>query len=133
MIASAYVKDANIHLYNEQGSFSGIGGVAYEIGKPLLNFICYEQEQFYDSFSIIASAFDNEYAHIMAKNPDIIDTLNEVIGDQQKRGEVYITFYSQMLMDFVYAFIESPQMAIKQLSEKIPNAKDKLRRTNDFI
>jgi len=126
MIASVYIKDGNIHLYNEQGSFSGIGGLAYELGKPLLNFICYEQAQFDDAFAITASAFDNEYAHLGAKSTEFISTLNEVIADQQKRGEVYLAFYSQMLMDFVFTFIDSPQAAIEQLAEKIPAAKERL-------
>ena len=132
MIASVYIKDGNIHLYNEKGSFSGIGGLAYELGKPLLNFLCYNPKQFDDAFSVTASAFDNEYAHLGAKDSDFIATLNEVVADQQKRGEVYIAFYSQMLMGFVYAFIDSPKEAIEQLSEKIPTAREKLNWAWDF-
>ena len=39
MIASVYMKGENIHFYNEKDSFSNIGGLVYELGKPLLNFI----------------------------------------------------------------------------------------------
>jgi len=126
MIASVYIKDGNIHLYNEKDSFSGIGGIAYELGKPLLNFLCYEQEQFDDAFSITASAFDNEYAHWAAKSPEFKNSLNEVISDQQQRGEIYLSFYSQILMDFVFTFIDSPQVAIEKLSDKIPEARERL-------
>ena len=126
MIASVYIKDGNLHLYNENGSFSGIGGLVYELGKPLLNFICYEQEQFDDALAIIASAFDNDFAHLGAKSPEFKETLKEVTSDQQQRGDIYLYFYCQILMDFVFAFIDSPQTAIEQLGDKIPNAKDRL-------
>jgi len=132
MIASAYIKDGNIHLYNERGSFSNLGGLAYELGKPLLNFLCYEQAQSDDGFSVIASVFDDEYAHVGAREPEFIAGLNEVMADQQQQGEVYLFFYSQILIDFVYTFIDSPQEAIEQLVEKIPSAKGKLEWVKDF-
>ena len=132
MIASAYIKGGNIHLYNEQKSFSNIGGLAYELGKPLLNFLCYEQEQFDDGFNIIASVFDDEYAHVGAKEPEFVVGLNEVITGQQQQGEVYLFFYNQILMDFIYTFIDSPQTAIEQLAKKIPEAKNMLGWAKDF-
>lgn len=125
MIASVYIRDGNIHFYNENGSFSNLGGIEYALGRPLLDFICYEPEQFIGSFSMIASAFDNDYAHIGAKSPDFIAGIREVMCETQQR-EIYVYFYSQILMDFIYTFIESPQHAIMQIAEKIPGAEEKL-------
>ena len=76
MIASVYIKDGNIHFYNEKSGLSGIGGIAYEMGRPLLDFVCYEPERFGESFSVIASAFDNEFAHVGAREPEFIAELN---------------------------------------------------------
>lgn len=131
MIASVYIKDGNIHLYNEKSSFSNIGGIAYELGKPLLDFICYEPERFDESFSLIVESFDNEYAHIGAKEPEFVSGLRQMMSELQK-GEIYVFLYGQIFMDFIYAFIDSPQMAVKQLDEKIPGAQDKLRWAWDF-
>ncbi len=39
MLASVYIKDGNIHFYNENNAFSNIGGIAYELGRPLLDFV----------------------------------------------------------------------------------------------
>ena len=64
MIASVYIKGDNIHLYNESDSFSQIGGIAYELGRPLLDFVCYEPDRFDEAFGMIAEAYDNEYAHM---------------------------------------------------------------------
>ena len=50
MIASVYIKDGNIHLYNEYSenrNLSNIGGLAYELGRPLLDFVCYESDKIY--------------------------------------------------------------------------------------
>lgn len=131
MFASVYMKDGNIHIHNEKGSFSNIGGLAYELGRPLLDFVCYEPERFDDGFSIIAEAFDNEYAHIGAKAPDFIATLKEEMSAMQQR-EIYVYFYHQMLMEFIYTFINSPRQAITQLEGKITGAKEKLSWTIDF-
>ena len=131
MIASVYIKDGNIHLHNEGDSLSKIGGLAYELGKPLLNFICYEPERFDDAFSIIASAFDNEYAHIGAKEPEFVASMEDSATAMQQ-GEIYVYFYYQMLMEFVYMFIESPRQAILALEDKIPGAEEKLRWAIDF-
>ena len=131
MIASVYIKGGNIHLYNEGGSLSKIGGLAYELGKPLLNFICYEQERFYEAFTAIASAFDNEYAHIGATEPLFIASMEESMIDLQK-SEIYVYFYYQLFMEFVYTFIESPRKAILSLDDKLSGAKDKLNWAIDF-
>jgi len=125
MIASVYIKGGNIRFYNEKGSISNIGGMAYELGRPLLDFVCYEPERFDEGFAMIAEAFDNEYAHIVAKDADFIAELRQMMSDLQKE-EIYVFFYSQMLMRFINAFIDSPREAVMQLAEKIPKANDKL-------
>ena len=131
MIASVYIKDGNICFYNEKDGFSNYGGLVYELGKPLLNFVCYETEMFIDAFSAIAEVYDNEYAHEIVKHPDFIVTLRESMSEFQYH-EQYIYFYSQMLAEFVFAFIESPRGAIEQLERKIPGAEKKLSWTFDF-
>ena len=125
MIASVYIKDGNIHFYNEDNSLSGIGGLAYELGRPLLDFVCYEPERFIDGFSIIAKAFDNEYAHVGAKDEAFISALKEIMSESQQK-EIYLFFYQQMLMDFLYKFIDSPREAVEQLAKMIPDAEEKL-------
>jgi len=131
MIASVYIKDGNIHFYNEPGSFSNIGGIAYELGKPLLYFLWYDPEQFLDSFSITVEAYDNDFAHIGAKEPDYIAGLKELLTDMQSR-EVYLYFYAQMLTEFIYDFIESPRKAVTKLDKHISGAADKLAWTVGF-
>ena len=131
MIVSVYIKDGNIHFYNENRQFSDIGGIVYELGRPLLDFVCYEHDRFDDAFAFYAEIFENEYAHIGAKEPAFISGLKESMTEFQKR-EIYVYFYMQMLMEFIYAFIDSPRTAIEQLEEKIPGAIDRLRWTIDF-
>ena len=131
MIASVYIKDGNIHFYNEQSSLSGIGGLAYELGRPLLDFVCYEPERFAESFSVVAETYDNEYAHMGAQEPEFRAGLKESMNELQQK-EIYISFYAQMLLDFVYSFIESPQMAVMRLEENIPGASEKLSWAIDF-
>ena len=131
MIASVYIKDGNIHIYNEGTSLSGIGGLAYELGRPLLDFVCYEHDRFDESFAMIADAFNNEYAHMAIQEPEFVSELRQLMSETQQR-EVYVYFYHQMLMDFIYTFIESPRMAIKQLNSVIPGSEEKLRWTVGF-
>ena len=131
MIASVYIKDDNIHFYNEKNSYSNIGGFAYELGKPLLNFVCYEPEIFMDAFSAIAEAYNNDFAHIAAVTPEFVAALKESMSEVQKH-EQYVYFYSQTLAEFIYAFIESPRRAIKQLEVRIPGAEEKLKWAADF-
>jgi len=131
MIASVYIKDGNIHLYNEKASFSNIGGIAYELGRPLLDFVCYEPERFIDGFNMITEAFNNEYAYQGARDPEYQSGLKQLMGDMQQK-EIYLFFYSQMFMDFIFTFIDSPKKAIEQLSEKIPGVREKLSWTIDF-
>jgi hypothetical protein len=40
MIASAYIKDGNIFIFNENQKFTDVGGVSSMLGGPLLDFIC---------------------------------------------------------------------------------------------
>ena len=120
MIASVYLKGNNIHFYNEERSLTNVGGVAYELGRPLLDFVWYEQERFEEAFSMMAEAYDNEYAHIGAKKPDFISETKRMMSELQQR-EVYICFYHKIFMDFIYAFIDSPRQAVEKLSEKLPN------------
>ena len=131
MISSVYIKDGNIHLCNEGGSYSKVGGLSYELGKPLLNFVCYEPERFDEAFAAIASAFDNEYAHISATDPLFIASMEESMIDLQQ-SEIYVYFYYQMFFKFIYTFIESPRKAILTLDDKLSGAKDKLNWAIDF-
>ena len=131
MLASVYLKDGNIHLYNEESSLSGISGIAYELGRPLLDFVCYEPERFEDAFSMVADAFDNEYAHMGAREPEFVAGIKEMMSTLQK-SEVYVFFYQQVLIDFIFTFIDSPKEAVEWLAKKIPDAKDKLVWAMDF-
>ena len=131
MVASVYIKGGNIHLYNEGAGLYGIGGLAYELGRPLLDFVCYEPERFDDAFNIFASAFDNEYAHEGAKDPAFISQLKQQMVEAQQK-EIYVFFYYRMFMDFIYDFIDSPREAVMRLAEKLPAAEDKLRWAMDF-
>ena len=131
MIASVYIKDGNIHFYNEPGSFSNIGGIAYELGKPLLYFLWYEHERFDEAFTLMAEAYDNDFAHIGAKDPEFISGVRESMTEMQ-RGEIYVYFYAQMLHEFVFDFIESPRKAVERLEAKLPGAAGKLAWAMDF-
>ena len=131
MIASVYIKDGNIHLYNENDSYAGVGEVAYELGRALLDFVCYEPERFDEGFSLIASAFDYEFAHIGAMEPEFIVANKESMAEYQRR-EVYVYFYRRMFIEFIYTFIESPQMAVAQLAKHIHGAEERLSWAMDF-
>ena len=115
MIASVYIKDGNIHFYNEADSLSGIGGIAYKLGYPLLNFVCYEPERFDDALSTIASAFEIPGAQYGAYAPEFLSGLKEVMSDLQKH-ELYVYFYTQQLIDAIYSG-EPPQETVRRLSE----------------
>jgi hypothetical protein len=131
MIASVYIKDGNICFYNENKEFTDLGGIAYELGRPLLDFVCYKPERFDDGFNSIAAAFDNEYAHVGAKEPEFISEIKQMMNEAQQK-EIYLFFYYQMLLKFIYAFIDSPREAVTRLAEKIPTAEEKLRWAMDF-
>jgi len=131
MIASVYIKGERICFYNEPGSFSNFGGIEYELGRPLLDFICYEHDRFDEAFTLIAEAYDNDFAHIGAKDPEYLAGLRESMTEMQQH-EVYVYFYAQMLAEFVYAFIESPKAAVEQLEPKLPGAAKKLAWVVDF-
>ena len=125
MLASVYIKDGNIHFYNEKSSLSNIGGFAYELGRPLLEFICYEPERFDEGFSMIVDAYDNEFAYIGAKDPDYISELRDAMSEGQHK-EIYLYFYQQMFFDFMLTFIDSPRKAIKKLYDQISVDEDVL-------
>lgn len=131
MIASVYIKDGNIHIYNENRRFTSIGGLAYELGRPLLDFVCYESDRFDDAFSIIASALDYPFAYLGINEPVFLNVVRQSMTETQKQ-EIYVYFYDLMLMEFIYAFVESPYQAIMELESKIPGAVDKLAWTMDF-
>jgi hypothetical protein len=131
MIASVYIKNGNIHFYNEKGSLSGLGGIEYELGRPLLAFVCYEPGRFEEGFTMTAESFDNEYAHVVVKEPDYVSEMKQMMTEFQKH-EIYVYFYKQMLMDFIYAFVESPRRAIMRLEEQIAGAGEKLAWAMDF-
>jgi len=131
MVASVYIKGDNIHFYNEKSSFSNLGGIVYELGKPLLNFVWYDPQMFLDAYMETAEAYDNDYAYQVVKHPDFIAGLKESISEVQKH-EQYVFFYSQMLMEFIVAFVESPRKAIKHLEYRVAGAEEKLKWTIDF-
>ena len=135
MIVSVYIKDGNLHLYNEKGSFSGIGGVVYELGRPLLDFVCYEPERFDDAFFAMTEAFDNEHAHEVVKTPAFMDFINESMTEMQKR-EAYVFFYAHIFYDFIKSFVESPRNAVEELGKQLPRSEkeisDRLSWVKDF-
>ena len=132
MIASVYLKDGNICFYNENRRFTDLGGLAYELGRPLLDFICLEPERFDEFFIETAQFFDYDYAHVGIHEPEYIAEVKRHMEDIQKR-EVYIFFYFQLLIEFIYEFSESPYDAVIMLESMIPGAKDKLSWAEDFI
>jgi hypothetical protein len=131
MIASVYIKDGNIHIYNENRQFTNLGGLVYELGRPLLDFVCYEPERFDDAFSIYASMFDNPFAHQAINQPSFYEELKRSMSEMQQR-EIYVYFYMQIFLEFAYTFVDSPRMAIEQLDKKIPGAEEKLQWTIDY-
>jgi hypothetical protein len=110
-------------IEEENESFSNYGGLAYELGRPLLDFVCYKPEQFDDSFSIYASAFDNEFAHVVVKDEEFKADLKKLNTDLQYR-ELYIYFYKHMLLDYIFTFIEEPGKAYERLAARMPKAAD---------
>ena len=125
MIASAYIKDGNIHIYNEQNSFTNIGGFAYRLGMPLLNFVCYEQERFDKAFSLIASAFEVNGAENGRYAPEFLEAVKESMTNFQT-SETYVYFYALELHNALYAeeLPHSPQEIVKQLSEDFRTMKE---------
>jgi hypothetical protein len=122
MIASVYIKDGNIHFYNEENSLSGLGGIAYELGRPLLDFVCYEPERFVEGFSTIASAFEIPDANLGAYEPEILESLEDMTSNFQQK-EMYVSFYLQSLVTKIYSG-DSPQEVIAQLYENFQQARE---------
>jgi hypothetical protein len=131
MIANVYIKDGNIYIYNENRQFTNLGGLAYELGRPLLDFICYEHDRFEDAFSTIASMLNNKFAHQVINEPRMLDEI-KILMTKAQQWEIYIYFYMQIFIEFIYTFVESPWQAIERLESKIPGALDKLSWTTDF-
>jgi hypothetical protein len=115
MIASAYIKDGNIHFYNENNEFTSIGGFAYELGRPLLSFLCYEQERFDEGFGTIAEVFEIPGADVGMHSPEFQSALKEQMTDMQTQ-EPYVFFYYQALIKSIYNG-HPPRKALADLSE----------------
>ena len=84
-----------------------------------------------DAFSEIASTYDNEHAHIAAKDPDFVAEIQTVMNNFQQ-NDAYAFFYLQMLMDFTDTFIESPKEAVKRFAAKILDTENRLQWAADF-
>lgn len=113
MIASVYIKDGNINFYNENNSLSNIGGISYELGRPLLNFLCYEQERLDEGLSEIAEAFE-----FLNANTDLLKSkpvLSEMITDLQMK-EIYVYFYVIELINKI-ALGETAKSVVAKLSD----------------
>ena len=123
MIASVYIKDGNIHYYNEEGSASNIGGLAYELGRPLLDFVCYDPKRIDESFLLMTEAFNDEFAHIGIRTPEFLSEWTKMMTEFQQ-GEIYVSIYGQIFMEFLLTFVDSPQRAIENLARRIPIAED---------
>ena len=93
---------------------SNIGGIAYELGKPLLNFICYEPERFDEGFSSITEAFEVPGANEGRYAPEFLTAITQNMTDFQK-SEIYVYFYAQELMSAVYSDC-SPRQTFELLS-----------------
>jgi len=131
VIASVCVKDGYLYIYNEPGSISSLGGVVYELGKPLLDFVWYEHDRFIDSFSTIVSGLDHEFAHLAVMEPDFKAILKEEMSKMQQR-EIYVYFYYCILQTFIDKFVESANDAILYAAKLVPGVIDKLSWVMDF-
>jgi len=49
-----------------------------------------------------------------------------------QKSEIYLFFYNQLLIDFIFTFIDSPQTAVDQLSEKIPGSEETFQWAQGF-
>lgn len=93
--------------------------------------MCYEHDRFDEGFAFFAETFDNELAYLSVEDPMFQDELQKTLTEMQKQ-ELYVYFYSQMLMEFISTFIESPREAIDKLDKKYPGSAEKLAWTIDF-
>ena len=125
MIASVYIKDGIIHFFNEQKGFSQIEGIAYRLGIPLLNFLCYEQERFDEGFSSMAETFEIPGSQHGKIAPEYLVSMEENMTDLQKH-EIYIYFYAQEFMKAMYSTDSplSPQEVVEQLSKDFRSKRD---------
>jgi hypothetical protein len=74
---------------------------------------------------------DHEFAYKAINEPDFIAEIKESAKDFQWH-EVYVYFYRQIYLEFIYAFVQTPRQAVMQLEEKIPGAVEKLAWVIDF-
>ena len=103
MIASAYIKNGNICIYNERrlSSFSyNIGGITYELGRPLLDFVCYEKERIEEGFNKIVEKYEALDYHEQMFNSDFMGSITEIMTDLQKK-DIYTYFYTQGLLQAI--------------------------------
>jgi hypothetical protein len=118
MIASVYIKDGNIHFYNEQRGFSQLGGIAYRLGMPLLKFACYEHDRFDEAFSQMAGAFEVPGAEFGKYEPEFLKAVEKSMTEFQQH-EIYVYFYLLELHSIMYSddLQESPQEVVARLSD----------------
>jgi hypothetical protein len=121
VIASVYIKDGNINFYNEGDNLTDIGGIAYQLGKPLLAFLCYEQERFDEAFSTIVSAFEVPGAEIGMHAEKFKSAMRESLTELQIH-EPYVYFYNRALLNSVYAG-HPPQEVFNTLSKEFRQAR----------
>ena len=103
MIASAYIKDGNICIYNERrfSSFSdNVGGITYELGRPLLDFVCYEKERLEKGFTKIVEKYEALDYHEEMFKSDFMESITEMMTDLQKK-DIYTYFYTQELLQAI--------------------------------
>ena len=115
MIASAYIKDGNMCLYNEDRRYTDLGGVVYQLGKPLLSFICYEPERFDEAFNFFTEAFEMPGAEFSQYSEAFKAEMKPMLTEMQIH-EPYIFFYERALMNAVYNG-QPPRKALKELTE----------------
>jgi hypothetical protein len=122
MIASVYIKDGNIYFYNEDNNLTNIGGIAYELGKPLLNFLCYESDRFDDAISDFASAFEVRGAEIGRYDPEFIAYIREMMTGLLT-DETYVYFFINELIHAVYDG-QPPRETANRLSRDFRSKRD---------
>jgi hypothetical protein len=124
LIASVYIKDGNLHLYNEDRKFAKLGGVAYRLGASLLNFVCYEHERFDEAFELIAGAFEVDGAEHGKYAPEFLQTTDENMS-KWLMHELYVYFYGLELHKAMYSgFPPPPQEVVKKLATDFREKQD---------
>ncbi|MDR1321706.1 MAG: DUF6076 domain-containing protein [Gracilibacteraceae bacterium] len=122
MIASVCVKDGNIRFYNEQDDLSSIGGIVCELGKPLLNFLCYESERFDEAISDIVLAFETPGAETGMHSPEFKAATGEMLTNLQT-SETYVYCFMREFLSAVYGG-QPPREAARRLSADFRSKRD---------